>query len=405
MACKNILELLAENEKISQAVAATLPRKEVNGPFTFFPIETIPDRYTAPYFFFLRHFWLQKDSIVKSQIKTVLQVYRPDVVHFHNFNVLTFSAVSAVKSAGVPAVLSIYDYWIFCPTNMLIDLENTICKQGHGFHCMRRCLHSQFFKTSHYISNLPIVTRKRYFARSLAMFDRIITLSENSKSVVMRHADAQPAVDVIRLAADPDVEDRPDSQPDERTALFAGWVQARKGPDILVKAMAEVIKTFPDARLNVVGPLCESKFEAYIRKLAKDLGVDDNVNFTGKLPQEQFRELFYKASIIVIAEQWENMSPVFALESMAAGKAIVSGRIGGLPELINDGEEGLLARYDDPSDFADKIKTLFADGRMARRMGQNAKSKVARICDRRVVMKKLVDMYTSAINKKNMKAS
>ncbi len=397
VACMNIIKLLAQDNTISQAVGATLPQNEVKGPFTFFPIETVSERYPAPYFYFMRHFWLQKDTIVKSQIKNAIQMFRPDLVHFHNFSILTFSALHAVKEARIPALLSIYDYWIDCPTNMLLDLENNICQSGHGRHCINRCLHSQFFRWSHYFCNLPVMFRKGYFSRQVALFDRIIALSENSKEVLKRHGDSLPEIEVIRLASDIKITARQAGGAGAPRLLFAGWVQARKGPDIVVKAMAEVVKKFPSAILDVVGPLSESTYEAYIRNLVAELGLEKNINITGKLPEDEFRRKFDMADIVVVAEQWENMSPLFMVESMAAGKTIVSGRIGGIPEFIRHNKDGLLARHDDPADFADKINDLLSDKEKAEAMGKSAQERAIILCDKKTIKKELTDLYGKII--------
>ena len=118
--------------------------------FRTFPIETIADRYTAPYFSCLRHNWLQKDKGVERQLKEVIDSFLPDIVHFHNFNVLTFSALDAAVKRCIPTVLSIYDYWIFCPTDMLLNANVEICCYGHGFHCLNKCLRRYFTKSAHY---------------------------------------------------------------------------------------------------------------------------------------------------------------------------------------------------------------------------------------------------------------
>jgi glycosyltransferase involved in cell wall biosynthesis len=405
VACRNVVDLLVSTDGISCAVAATPPQSEVIGDFAFFPVETISDRYPAPYFFYLRHFWLSKDGEVERQLANVLDVYRPDIVHFHNFNVLTFSALDAVKKAGLPAVLSVYDYWLFCPSNMLLDLNNRICSDGHGFHCLSRCLHAQFSRRSNFVSNLPIFTRPRYFARKLAQFDRIIALSANSRDVIRRYGPSNLEIDVIPLPIK--IQDRTEGLPEfeQPTVLFAGWVQARKGPDVIVRAMQQVVRAIPQARLLVVGPLSESKFEAYIRKLVADLSLQDAVTFTGKLSSEEFDRVFAGAHVVAIAEQWENMSPVFALECMAAQKPIVSGAIGGIPEFIRNGEDGLLVQYDDPTSYAEAIIRLLRNRDFARRLSFNAAIHAKSLCDRRSVIERLLKVYGSALDTMEVRQS
>jgi glycosyltransferase involved in cell wall biosynthesis len=401
MACKNVVDLLQENG-IASAIAVSPVEKDTTLPYRFFSVPRLSDRLPAPYFWFLRQYWLQKDSYVEKELNNVLHIYQPDVVHVHNFSTMTFSALQAVQSSGTPIVLSIYDYWLFCPTDMLVDIHTQPCIEGHGAHCYYRCLKSHFFKKSHYFLNLPIVTRKYYFARQLDKVDRFITLSENSRGILKNHGISEEKIEVVPLPVtikaktlDSPIEESGESA--ESIVLFAGWVQARKGPDLIVKAMSYITEKIAGAKLFVVGPLSESKFEAYIRKLVDDLGLSHCVTFTGKLPQDEFDAIFKRTQVIAIAEQWENMSPVFVLEAMAAGKAIVAGAIGGLPEFIDDGQTGLLAVYNDPMDYANKIIRLLSDKSLRRAFGQNAKNKVQKLCNRQIVFDRLMRAYQNAI--------
>ena len=213
----------------------------------------------------------------------------------------------------------------------------------------------------------------------------------------MRHNPDGPAVDVAPLPLQTRKPHPGFRSFETPTIMFAGWVQARKGPDVLVRAMADVVKKQPRARLIIVGPLSESSFEAYIKNLVVALGVEKNVIFTGKLPAEEFNKIFYGSLIVAIAEQWENMSPVFALEAMSAKKAIVTGAIGGIPEYIRNGEDGITVTYNDPKAYAEAIIKLLDDEKLVRDLGESALKRVTELCSRDRVFEKLVTVYNRAI--------
>lgn len=396
MACQNIMDLLNPLPEISQAVAANPPQHPIGGKNKFYPVTTISQKYPTSYHYFLRHYWLQKDHLAHRSVQYILKDFKPQLVHFHNFNTLTFSTLDAVKSAGIPAVLSVYDYWYFCPTNMLVDQHTQLCVDGHGGHCLLRCIPTQMTRKSQYLKNLPIFTRKHYFARKMAKFNRIIALSHNSKAVMHRFGSPHLPVDVVRLPVSSDGVPTPAQVDPTPTIMYAGWVQARKGPDIIVRAMPEVANKFPDVSLDLVGTLSESKFEAYIRGLIKDLGLEKHVHIRGKLPQDAFNAVFHNSRVVVIAEQWENMSPVFLIESMLAGKAIISGHIGGIPEFITHETHGLLADYNQPEDFAEKIIYMLENPERAAQMGENAKRNASRMCAPDMVLKDLLACYQRA---------
>lgn len=398
-ACQRIIELLEDGGDVQSATVTTPVNGDGEPPCRHFSIETVPDRFHAPYWPFLRHYWLQKDPIVFRQLSDILQKWRPDLIHFHNFNVMTFAALHAARRLNIPRVISIYDYWLFCPTDMLVDRDVNICQQGHGFHCLYRCLPRHFFRRWHHYANLPVFTRKTYFQRQLRSFNRVITLSDNSREVMQRYSPDPLEIDVIPLPAhveQPKVLSR--KKQNRPTIMYAGWVQARKGPDVLVKAMAEVIKKISDAHLVIVGALSESHFESYLRNLITDLHLDNHVTITGKLPQEQFDSHFQSADIIAVAEQWYNMSPVFLLEAMAAAKTIVAGAIGGIPEYIRNEKEALLATYNDPVDFAGQLVRALNDSKLAGKLGENAAKRVKHLCRPEETYQRLLSSYSEAIS-------
>ena len=72
-------------------------------------------------------------------------------------------------------------------------------------------------------------------------------------------------------------------------------------------------------------------------------------------------------------EQWQNMSPVIIAEGMAAGKAIVASRMGGIPDIIEDKISGVLANHDDSFDFASKIIELLSNQSYSDKIKENAK--------------------------------
>jgi len=117
----------------------------------------------------------------------------------------------------------------------------------------------------------------------------------------------------------------------------------------------------------------------------------------GKLPPEEFACILAGSQVVAIAERWENMSPVFALECMAAGKAIVSGAIGGIPEFIRNGLEGLLVKHDDHAAFGKAIVRLLRDRELARRLGAAAALRVQRLCTRESVRERLLEVYHKAL--------
>ena len=107
----------------------------------------------------------------------------------------------------------------------------------------------------------------------------------------------------------------------------------------------------------------------------------------------------FKKSLAVIApEQWQNMSPVIVAEGLREGKIVIASRIGGIPDIIEDEVSGLLANYDSPLDFAEKIIKLlsFSDYEL-KAMRNNAKKRYEVLFNSEKNAKKLIAIYNKVI--------
>ena len=107
--------------------------------------------------------------------------------------------------------------------------------------------------------------------------------------------------------------------------------------------------------------------------LADELGVGDICHFRGAIPHAEVLENMAAAAITIVPSKDEAFGYV-NIESMAVGTPVIASRVGGIPEIIRDGEDGFLIPPDDSSALAARIKTLLVDDRLRAKMGQNARN-------------------------------
>ncbi|MCB1960095.1 MAG: glycosyltransferase family 4 protein [Rhodocyclaceae bacterium] len=151
-------------------------------------------------------------------------------------------------------------------------------------------------------------------------------------------------------------------------------LEAIYGIDVVIKAFALVIEQLPDAHLAIAGsgPLCGA-----LETLAKDLGIEKRVEFTGRLDRDQVAALYRDAHLSVNPSHVDNM-PNSVLESMASGVPVISTRVGGVPFIVEDGQTALLVPPNDPVAMARAIVRVGQDSVLADRLRNAARDEVQR---------------------------
>jgi glycosyltransferase involved in cell wall biosynthesis len=169
-----------------------------------------------------------------------------------------------------------------------------------------------------------------------------------------------------------------------RIAVFVGRFSSQKGLYDLLEAWAMVHDQFPDATLRLVGdgPL-RAGLEALVRA---DASLRDSVVFAGA--SNRVEEHYAAAHCYICSSHSEGLSNTM-LEAMASGLPIISTRVSGAEDLVENGRNGFLVPICDPTALADAIKEVFRDPQLASRMGQESRKIALRSLD----MNRIVDQY------------
>jgi glycogen(starch) synthase len=163
-----------------------------------------------------------------------------------------------------------------------------------------------------------------------------------------------------------------DGEP-EGYLLFVGRLRIRKGVEVLLAALARLVRRFPAVRLKVAGD-GEHRGELLARTAA--LGVGSRVSFLGRADGGQVRALLAGARALVVPSIYEGM-PLVVLEAMAAGVPVVASAVSGIPEVVLDGETGWLVPPEDPAALAAVLAAVLADPAEARRRGEAGRVRAA----------------------------
>jgi glycosyltransferase involved in cell wall biosynthesis len=175
-----------------------------------------------------------------------------------------------------------------------------------------------------------------------------------------------------------------------RTILVVGRVERAKGQDLIVEALPSIRRAVPDAHLLLVGD--DGGARAQLEQRAAALGARDAVTFAGARPREELPSVYRSAAVCVVPSRFESF-PYSALEAMACGRAVVAARVGGLPEVVEHGRDGVLVQPENPAALGAAIASLLHDTAARRRLGHAARERVLAAFAAPRVAAAMVDRY------------
>jgi phosphatidylinositol alpha-1,6-mannosyltransferase len=186
--------------------------------------------------------------------------------------------------------------------------------------------------------------------------------------------------------------------------LTAARLVPEKNVSAGLRAFALAASRRPGAAYAVAGA---GREEPALRALAAELGIAERVRFLGAVPHEEMPGLHAAADVFFLPSRrtaaWEENFPNAALEAMAAGRPVVAGDVGGLPEIVAHGETGFLADPDDPAALAAALERLLGDPALARRMGAAGRARAEREFDVRRTARSFYDLL-SAVSRRPLPA-
>ncbi len=201
----------------------------------------------------------------------------------------------------------------------------------------------------------------------------LITPTEYNKSRVMSLVGGE--TDNIRVIPSPVDTDffRPEPKKERRTdtagLIAVGRLHPVKGYGRMIEAAQLLRHRKVDFTLTIVGA---GELDTDLRRKVVELGLDERISFTGVLLGKDLRNRFAASDIFVMTSESEGL-PVSMIEAMAMGLTVVVPAITGIPEVIRNGENGLLFSPLDPEDLALKLESVILDASLRQRLGRKAR--------------------------------
>lgn len=156
----------------------------------------------------------------------------------------------------------------------------------------------------------------------------------------------------------------------EKTVLYAGRLELRKGVHILLRAIPLVLAQVPGVKFLLVGADCGMK--KFLEQKIKEFQIEESVVMIDQVPRKDLIRYYHETQICVVPSLWEN-HPYALLEAMACGKAVIASAIGGITEIIRDKVNGYLVPAGSYLRLAQAIALLLHDNHLRQTIGQNAR--------------------------------
>jgi len=188
---------------------------------------------------------------------------------------------------------------------------------------------------------------------------------------------------------------------ERRRLLFVGRLEYRKGTDVLLEALPDLLARHPDWQCDLVGDDCGvdgtgARMKDEFRRRHANAPWIDRVCFHGAVSDEALAGFYRTCDVFVAPSLFESFGLIYP-EAMQYGKPVVGCRSAGIPELVTDGVDGVLVEPGSVSSLAEALDRLMSDEALRQRLGTTARATVAREFDHLAMARRLIPVYEEAI--------
>ncbi len=300
----------------------------------------------------------------RRKIASLLDAVPVDLVHLHNFHhQITPSILPEIKRRGIPIVFTVHDYKVICPNYKLLTHDG-VCERCRGHRYYQCTLHRC---TKGALLSSVVNTVEMYAHRWLGYNDLYDVFSAPSQFMADKLVEFGIPRERVRYI--PNFVDIDRYQPQFTPGpylLYLGRLSQEKG----VQTLIEATKRLPHIPFKVTG---RGPFEEPIRRMVHE-SSSNNIELTGHLAGDALRETIQNAMAIIIPSEWYENCPLSLIEAYAYGKPVIAARIGGLRDMVLDGQTGFHFESGNVDALATIIEKAASNPAQLQKMGRFARN-------------------------------
>ncbi len=327
----------------------------------------------------------------RDKIERLVRLEKPDIVHLNNIvHQISPSILQVFRKYRIPVVMTLHDYKMVCASYLMINHGNICeaCKNGKYHKCfLKKCVKNSRVKS--FVNMVEMYLHHRI----LHIYDSIDVFISPSLFLKKKLEDMGFNRKIIHLPNF--VEDNGATLPHKtraNTVLYFGRLSSEKGIKTLIKAVRGM-----DIELRILGV---GPFENTLKRYVKTERIC-NVFFIGYKTGNELTTEIRNALVVVVPSEWYENNPRTVLEAFSLGTPVIGARIGGIPELIKNGQNGLTFEVANSVDLREKLQYVLGNPDRIVDMGKNARRFVEEKFNPEKHYNDLIKIYEMAIAKKN----
>ena len=320
----------------------------------------------------------------KKKLEALIKKEKPDIAHLHNFSFhLTPSIIATLKKYKLPIVWTMHDYKLICP-NYRLFTQGQICERckvykyynSFKYHCLRNNASFSF------LAMLEMYLHK-IILKSYEKIDLFVApskfLAEKVKGWGIKYGKVKQLYNFIDLQ-----KFQPSTELGDGLIYF-GRLTEEKG----LLFVLEAVKDLKNINLKIVG-IGPQKTELENFIAANKLS---NVELLGHKGGQELYDLIKKSRLVIMPSIWYENNPIAVLEAFALAKPVIGTDLGGLPELITEGQTGFLFRAGDLKGIQNIIKANYNNQDLLSGMGKKAREFTEKNCSNHVHLNEIMKIY------------